>query len=69
MNAISSPITKNVAIKPNKRTCVSVQPVVFASLIDVIPTDASAPITTRAMTEPIIVFRLTNFSLPIYSLL
>lgn len=61
MNDINSPITKNVAISPNKSTCSVVQPVVFALLIDVIPTPAIAPTTTRAITDMTIVLMFTNF--------
>jgi len=59
MKANSNPITKNVATKPNIVIWVVVHPVVFASLIEVIPTVANAPTTTRAITDPIIVLILT----------
>jgi hypothetical protein len=65
MNATSRPITKNVAIRPNKSTCSDVQPVVFAALIDVIPTPAIEPTTTSAITAMTTVFMLTNIPPPI----
>jgi len=61
MNATSSPMTKNVAIRPNRRTCSEVHPVVFALLIEVIPTPAIEPTTTRAITAMTTVLMLTNF--------
>lgn len=50
MNASSNPITKKVAIRLNSVICVLSHPVVFALLIDVIPTLARAPTTTSAIT-------------------
>jgi hypothetical protein len=63
----SNPITKNVATRPNSNICVVVQPVVLASLIEVIPTPASAPTITSAITDMTIVLIFTIVSTPIYS--
>lgn len=52
MNASKSPITKNVPINPKSNTWVSDQPEVLALLIAEMPTEASAPIMTSAITVP-----------------